>query len=373
MRSGSEIADGGALPGRDELVSDEIAAQPLESQQAIVLGALRDAAGAPVSYEQLRQAGIEFPASIAAELELAGVDIERCHLDGEERPDGSRSREPGLRLLPTPAEEASTIVLEPPHTAPIAQLASGRLGKVRLGRRRVVPGAVDAGSADGTPATRAPRADTRARFLVAVAALAVLAALLAILLSNGGSTPPSQRTLSTGSTSHTRAPAGDAQPGSSGGGSRTHAAKPSQTGGAPSHPSRHESAGAVRAESSPPAGGGTQAPSTRANASSTRVSAALAAQYESEGHSLLEGGRAQEAIPVLSKAVAATGEQQTRCLEPASEACLTYAYALYDLGRALVESGDAPAAIPVLERRLQIDNQRPVVEEELAAARAGVG
>jgi hypothetical protein len=51
--------------------------------------------------------------------------------------------------------------------------------------------------------------------------------------------------------------------------------------------------------------------------------------------------------------------------------CLTYAYALYDLGRALRLSGDPSAAIPILERRLEIDNQRPTGMAELELARQG--
>jgi len=65
-----------------------------------------------------------------------------------------------------------------------------------------------------------------------------------------------------------------------------------------------------------------------------------------------------EAIAMLDKTLAATGETVRDCLQPASEACLTYAYALYDLGRALRLDGDPADAVPVLQRRLQIENQR---------------
>ncbi|MBV8216980.1 MAG: hypothetical protein JO325_00835, partial [Solirubrobacterales bacterium] len=53
-----------------------------DQQQALVLGALRRATGTPVSYAELREAGVEFPASVVSELELAGVPIERCRGDG---------------------------------------------------------------------------------------------------------------------------------------------------------------------------------------------------------------------------------------------------------------------------------------------------
>jgi hypothetical protein len=56
-----------------------------------------------------------------------------------------------------------------------------------------------------------------------------------------------------------------------------------------------------------------------------------------------------------------------------SETCLTYAYALYDLGRTLRLAGRPGVAVPVLERRLQISDQRATVEGELALARREAG
>ena len=44
-----------------------------DHQQKLVLDALRRAAGDPVSYAELRAAGIDLPASVVSELELAGV------------------------------------------------------------------------------------------------------------------------------------------------------------------------------------------------------------------------------------------------------------------------------------------------------------
>jgi eukaryotic-like serine/threonine-protein kinase len=63
------------------------------------------------------------------------------------------------------------------------------------------------------------------------------------------------------------------------------------------------------------------------------------------------------AIPVLRQAISA-----------ASPRDISYAYALYDLGRSLRLAGDPAAAIPILERRLQIPNQTPVVLSELRQA-----
>jgi len=64
----------------------------LDKQQVVLLEILRRAAGAPVSYAQLHEAGIEFPASVVSELELAGVAIGRWHADtrGERRLMGVR-------------------------------------------------------------------------------------------------------------------------------------------------------------------------------------------------------------------------------------------------------------------------------------------
>lgn len=102
------------------------------------------------------------------------------------------------------------------------------------------------------------------------------------------------------------------------------------------------------------------------------VSPVLATALEARGHSLLQAGRYRAAVPVLKRAVLATGESLSACLEPASSTCLTYAYALYDLGRALRLTGDPAAAIAILARRLQIDNQRSTVDAELQLAREGI-
>jgi hypothetical protein len=103
----------------------------------------------------------------------------------------------------------------------------------------------------------------------------------------------------------------------------------------------------------------------------TRVSPAAATRLEANGHGLLSEGHYAAAVPVLQRAVAATGERNGACLEPADHNCLTYAFALYDLGRALRLSGHPAAAVPVLERRLRIDNQRGAVAAELVLAVGG--
>jgi tetratricopeptide (TPR) repeat protein len=103
---------------------------------------------------------------------------------------------------------------------------------------------------------------------------------------------------------------------------------------------------------------------------SVPVSAGAAAAFEAEGHQLLAMGRYAAAIGALRSAIQTSGGSLSRCAQPTSEACLTYAYALYDLGRALQLDGDPAAAIPILSERLRINNQRETVQQELNIARA---
>lgn len=86
------------------------------------------------------------------------------------------------------------------------------------------------------------------------------------------------------------------------------------------------------------------------------------AQLNDQGFQLMQAGRYAEAIPLLERAVAAFPKDSTD---------LTYAYALYNLGRSLRLAGRPDEAIPVLERRLQFPNQRDVVARELKASRRG--
>lgn len=86
------------------------------------------------------------------------------------------------------------------------------------------------------------------------------------------------------------------------------------------------------------------------------------ASLEQQGHQLMVGGQYHRAIPVLKKAVAS-----------APRSSLTYAYALFDLGRSLRLAGDPRAAVPILWQRLQIPNQTDVVRNELALALEALG
>ena len=100
-----------------------------------MLDALRRAAGAPVSYAELREAGIDLPASVVSELELAGVAIERCvgagrgvvgvRLDPANEPGGRPTPDPAEPRVPTETEPESDVEqrshtpsLEPRRTRP---------------------------------------------------------------------------------------------------------------------------------------------------------------------------------------------------------------------------------------------------------------
>jgi tetratricopeptide (TPR) repeat protein len=74
------------------------------------------------------------------------------------------------------------------------------------------------------------------------------------------------------------------------------------------------------------------------------------------------GGSYSQAIPVLRQALAA-----------APPSSLTYAYALFDLGRSLRLAGDPRQAVQVLWQRMQIPNQTGVVRTELQLALEALG
>jgi tetratricopeptide (TPR) repeat protein len=313
--------DGEQAQSRDRV--DELDLEVLEDQQRRVIERLEAAAGGVVSYAELREAGVEFPASVISELELAGVPIERC-TEGA----AGAHRLAGVRLDGR-GRRSSSVARAP---SPVA------------GVRAPLPAPVPA---------EEQRGSARRRLLALAAAGAALLALgiLAGLLLAGGRSPTPQR-----------------------------ASAPRHAGGHPVkttvRASHTTTVGASTTTARSPTTHTTTAPVRTAPARrppSTPVSPALATALEARGHTLLDTGRYSQAIPTLRRAVATTGETLAACLEPASANCLTYAYALYDLGHALQLSGDAGAAVPVLERRLQIDNQRAAVAAELAVARAQEG
>ena len=96
-------------------------------------------------------------------------------------------------------------------------------------------------------------------------------------------------------------------------------------------------------------------------ASSPPPSSGDGASLNAEGFSLIQQGRAAEAVPILRRAVDSF---------PEGTSDINYAYSLYNLGNALRLSGHPDEAIPILERRLEIPDQRSTVVAERARARA---
>jgi hypothetical protein len=348
-------------PGRPrevggEVPPSEIALEVRDHQQALVLDALRRAAGAPVSYAELREAGIDLPASVVSELELAGVAIERCvgagrgvvgvRLDPANEPGGRPTPDPAEPRVPTETEPESAWSSVRVHRASSleglvlsvlgwlsAATRKGNRGPRRRTTRRGPATPARAAMATGTYEARLVRKPFRVnprRRVLALAAvlagIALVSSFVAISSQGGGRRAP----VSVAKRHHPRVAV------------VASAARPRTT-RTPTHP--------------PP----------------VPVSPALATELEAQGHILLEAGRYGDAVPVLERAVLATGETLGACLEPANTTCLTYAYALYDLGRAERLSGEPQAAVPILERRLQIDNQRSTVGAELQLARQGIG
>jgi hypothetical protein len=339
----------GRTPGAGgEVRASELGLEGLDHQQALVLGALRRAAGAPVSYAELQEVGIEFPASVVSELELAGVAIRRCF--------GVGRGAVGVRLDPT-SDPVARPAPDPARPVPTGKVPEPGWSSVRNYRASSLEGlflrvldwssrptsesdgvkchrAANRGrTAAGHPAPlreRPSRVKPRARVLALTALVAAIAVGSSFVAIRGLGSDP----------------------------------------GTPAPIAKRPHSPVVAAGR-----GGRPASARRAKHPSRPVPAspAVATELEAQGHRLLEAGRYVDAVPVLRRAVLATGETLGACLEPARSTCLTYAYALYDLGRAVRLSGEPQAAVPILRRRLQIDNQRRIVGAELQLARQGSG
>ncbi len=442
----------------------------MDSQQAIALGALRRAAGDPVSYAELRDAGIEFPASVVSELELAGVAIRRCYgSTGGKRSVGvrlERSRDwspagSGLgtapseaRAIPGPGREGVRVY----GTSACRALLRGaltwvlqhrdRLSRVRqtqarhafrLGSRGESHGsreraAAATGRARAATAPRSSRArDERAKHRwVAPVALAgvtitICAIALGALLGPGaystGLRPRRARNetaaagpaarlpahpaalLSTNPPPHHVAPAPPTPTVTAERRTQTPTAPTMAT--TPQTQTQTQTPPAMVTEpQTPTAPTVATAPQTQTPATPTAATApqtqthatttmatepeaqgsatptvatepqaqgpatpTVATMLEAQGHDLLQAGSYAEAVPVLRRAVSATGERLSECLQPATPTCLTYAYALYDLGQALRLEGQPAAAVPILQGRLEINNQRSAVQAALQLAR----
>jgi hypothetical protein len=360
---------------------------PRDEQQARLIERLQAAGGEPVDFEQLRAIGIEHPAVLSYELEVAGLPIVQAR-DGDRRtlaldqpaepaPDGPRHGEQGAARRTSPAAQAGEIAARIAPLRARAAVGAGAIAQwlrprvARAGERAIelrsdarvmaLRGGAALGRADARRRTISSARVARAALLAGVLALSLAAtAALAVALINLTGTPRSS--LGADATRGNTQRHGTGAPSGAG---RT-ASAPRRPG-----PSPPQASGGVPAPA-PPAqasGGVSGSPGVPAPAPPARASPAAATALEAEGHQLLTAGDYGVAVDRLLGAIRASGQSLERCAEPTTEACLTFAYALYDLGRALRLKGEPGAAIPVLSQRLRIDNQRAVVQHELALAR----
>ena len=286
--------------------------RPLDEEQARLVEILLAARGADVSFEELRRQGIENPAVLAYELEIAGLPI--AHV--QRLKDGGRATSVGLRLDGTGGHEAASQdrAREAGFLAPdpVEEFETPIAGPPTLEHAR--PGLLPAA--------------------VTAAAILVLVVLVVALVNGPGPSSPSRRHASLTVQSSGSAPAGrTAQSGRGASAAATH--------------KRHH-ANATHAASTEPA----PPPSP-------------AARLQLAGHQLLQEGRYAAAIPELRASLNASGESASNCSEPTTPGCVAYAEALYDLGRALRLDNASAAAGAVLRERLQIDSQREAVRNEI--------
>jgi hypothetical protein len=326
--------------------------RPLDEEQAALLEVLCAAGGAPVTFEELHALGIDNPATLCYELEIAGLPIthvERSRLGAAPVPLGIRLEEPALSHARAWLSEAAV----PGRLA--GETLGPRLEALQQTARRVATSAHALAAHAvrfaqrwlAAPPDLRARARGHARLIAGAAGLLAVAGLAAGLASISGSGPRH-------ATSYLSGLRGSGRQGPSGG-----TALGAATG-------RHEHAGTTRSATTTSR---TSANRQAAAGSAPAGRAARAAAFEAQGHRLLEEGDYGAAVGKLQAALAASGGSPQRCAEPATEACLTYAYALYDLGRALALQHE-PSALPVLRERLRIDNQRSAVQDALAEARA---
>jgi hypothetical protein len=304
-------------------VSAVTASDSSDRQQAVVLDMLRRARGSPVSFVRLQEAGVEFPASVVFELELAGVAVARCRVDaGGARPSPAVRLDPGRDTAnPSLGDRDDGYPAEP-----VTAQAPGDFAP---------SGVVLAG----------PSATSVRRWLPH-GVLLILAAILAagaLLLTT-------------------------AHPGSvARGGLQSHILSHPQSNASGSH---RRGASSAHERSRRPTRSTRPARPAHIHSSRPRLlSPAQAWTLDIRGHDLLLARNYGAAITALRAAMAATGKRLLGCRQPTTETCLVYGYALYDIGQALLLGGHPAAAVPVFERRLLIDNQLPVVEAALTLAR----
>jgi hypothetical protein len=318
--------------------------RPRDDQQAKLVERLRAAGGAPVDFDELRAIGVEHPAVVSYELEAAGVPIvqtrrsNRQALAIDERLDGVERAEhaPGGEV----AAQAMAPTRAPARRAAALELRGRAAGWLRVLLARVSDGRSVAARLQGVARSFAGASTLRRAALTATPALAIVltVGIASLLFDDPGRAPAGHNAARTGGVAHRPAGVGGKQ--------------------------------AARVA----AGGDGMAPAARPGASAVAgppgpSSPAVAGALDLEGHQLLSDGRYAAAIGALTGAIRAGGQSLAGCMEPISESCLTFAYALYDLGRALRLEGEPGAAVQILSERMRIDNQRPVVQRELNLAR----
>ena len=334
-----------------------------------------------MSFEELRSLGIDNPAVLAYELDLVGMPIERVHrydAPGRAVPVGVRIEEPDA----TPA----TLVHSPrPRYPPRPQVARVRWRRRAYEAREFARARLSAAVATGSTARARLRAPDAGSIAARAAQRPALAAPLALLVVAGvvialALTGQAPRRASTAADRTGLGAQRDARaavrPGSARQAPRPAGAQASSTtptstpaasdaaGGSGASTQRSGTSGATRT-------GTTSAGASRPpEAAPTAAASASAAQLQANGHQLIGDGRYAAAIGDLRAALTASGQSTASCGAPTSEACLTYAYALYDIGVALRLDGDPGAAVGVLSERLRIDNQRATVQEQLDLAKA---
>jgi hypothetical protein len=315
----------------------------LDEQQAQLVEHLRAAGGAPVSFDELRAIGIENPALLCYELAAVGLPVTRGCSPGEGTPalsvrlEPEREQRPGCEAPRTQTSDdehaADEVAPAPPaRHRPLdaaAARAPGGLVSARVSAERLVLGL-----------RRATVALHRSRVMPMLALAVTVLAVIAIVLAHQGG----------GGTGRVNPPVGPA--------------------GARNPPN---SAQASRQSHSAPAASAAVSPRITAplgnSGTPTHVSPDAAVALEAQGHQLLSEGNYATATGHLLAAIRDSGQSLLGCIEPSSEPCLTFAYALYDLGRALRLQGRDSEAVAVLSERLRIDNQRPTVRHELELAR----
>jgi hypothetical protein len=306
----------------------------LDEQQAQLVERLRAAGGGPVSFDELRAIGIENPALLCYELAAVGMPVTRTSSPGEGMPALSVRLEPERQPQPAP-EAPRTQASDAREAVDEVAPATGVRHRPLDAATAVALGGLASARALSARLVRAAGDVQRSRVIPTLALAVTVAAVIAIVLAH--------------------------QAGNGVG--RVHAAGTRRPPSSAQAPGRSRAAPAASA-GSPGVTAGLNDPRTP-----THVSPDAAVALEAQGHQLLSDGSYATAIGSLLAAIRDSGQSLVGCIEPASESCLTFAYALYDLGRALMLQGRDSEAVAVLSERLRIDNQRSTVQHELELAR----